>query len=313
MWKKNVYLLLIISAFYANLMINYPSELLKSLGYNQALNLYADLVSSNSSYRVLYDPGLRKIDNAQQEIRIEALLPGDYNDYGRKIDKLLKEKTTAIVECSAADTWHTSKAGQHYLSKMRPQAYRVVVFDGGHHLPTLGLAPDIIIVPEIGGFAVHSYMLDGIQTSKIQALAREINSPSLIVCVPRWALVKNEKALQILTRKIISTAHYTNNEALPNSFQANTVDRMSKYNSVVLAWVNTGYQQNISLFKDRVHSMHSGDIKKIYLAFDYADINREEAQAFSAVISKEFKVPVETVNQAVKVSSVFWGGNNVLP
>ncbi|MEN6350017.1 MAG: hypothetical protein ABFD08_11550 [Syntrophomonas sp.] len=311
MRRKNLYFLLILCAFYTSLMVNYPAEWLKSLGYKQVLPIYAQLISSHSTYKVLYDPGLRNIGLSKDKVRVEALLPGDYTDYGARIDKLLDKNIDAIVECSAVDSWHTSKAGQVYLDKMRSQAYRVVVFDGGHHLPALGLAPDIIIVPQIGGYAVHSYMLDGIKTSKLKTLAEVAHSPSLIVEVPRWALVKDAKSLQILTGNIISAARY--NEALPQNFQPQAQQKMSKFHGLVFAWINEDYRCNISLFEDRINRMGSGNIKKIYLAFDYACYNQQAANNFAATVAKRYNVPVEPVNQAVKVSSVFWGGHNVLP
>ncbi|MDD2619698.1 MAG: hypothetical protein PHC92_03390 [Syntrophomonadaceae bacterium] len=309
MWKKSIYLLLIFAAFYTNLMINYPSDRLKSLGYEQALNWYARWVSAQANCQVLYNSGLRPINHSGSKIKIGTLLPGK-KDYSDQLEQLLAQQCSVIIECSAADTWHTTEDGMLLLTKLRSQAYRVVIFDGGHHLPTLGLAPDIIIVPEIAGYAAHSYMLDGIKTDKIQELIRVTGSDTLIVSVPRWALIKNDLALGIILRKAVAYAEY---KEVPASFQPVARERMSKIKGRVFAWVNEESLVNTERFVNNLKSMGTQDLERIYLAFDYNDISLDQAYSFNINLRQELGVPVENVNEAVKVANAFWSGCNVLP
>ncbi|MDD3270033.1 MAG: hypothetical protein PHX14_12005 [Syntrophomonadaceae bacterium] len=310
MWRKSIYLLLIFAAFYTSLMINYPSETLKSLGYNRALDWYAASVSSRAVCQVLYDPGLRPLNLSCSKLKIGTLLPGNNSDYAAQLEQLLAGQCQVIVECSAADTWHTSQDGQIYLAKLRRQAYRAVIYDGGHHLPTLGLAPDIIVVPELAGYAVHSYMADGMKLTKIHELIKETGSNTMLVSVPRWALIKNEQALNIIIRKALANVRYNSNSS---AFKPVVRERMSKIHGIAFAWVNRESLDNSSCFANNLKSMGIHDLQKVYLAFDYNHISLDQSNDFTASIRKKIGVPVECVNQAVKVANVYWSGYNVLP
>jgi len=188
--RKKIYLVIILVAFYTAVMINYPSPLIKSLGYEQGLNLYAYMFSTHSSYNFISNPGLRKLDNHEEIVR--AVTPEESGNFASILDKHLAGGSSCIIECSELDTWHSSPAGLQYLKEMRPQTYRAIIFDGGHHLPSLGLSPDIIIIPRLAGYAVHSYTLDGVKIAIIEKMAQECGIPSVIVTVPRMALVKTK-------------------------------------------------------------------------------------------------------------------------
>ncbi len=305
MWRKKLYLLIILVSFYICIMVNYPSETLKSLGYNNLLEFYAEKVSTRADCKIIYNPGLRKLDFPLDKVIVQAIIPGRSKNYSNIIDQMLADKCGAIVECSALDSWHSSGNGLKYLQKIRESAYRVVIFDGGHHLPTIGLEPDIIIIPQIAGYAVHSYMLDGMKVSKVLSLAREVCSPSVIVTVPRWALVKNEKSLIDITQKILLSSNYTDISREPSEPLAER--RISKYGGVIFAYINKDYSNDIHLFLKRLNSLGINNINKICLAFDYNYISKEEAEAFLTIIHENTKIPVERVNEPVKVTGVFWG------
>ncbi len=307
MWIKRISLFIILLAFYTSIMINNPSECLKNLGYNRVLDLYGRWVSSACNLDFLYNPGLRQTAIPLQTSRVTAVIPGGSNQgIKNEMEKLLAEKYQVIIECSAIDTWHSSKDGQEYLPRIAAQAYRVVVFDGGHHLPTLGMAPDIILVPELAGFAVHTYMLDGMRVDTIRNLAEEVGCPAVIVGIPRLALVKNQHSLSIITRRIMVASHYRDRES--NTGNIMLQSRMSKYNGIIFAYVNYEYAQNPELFCQRLRVLGVGDARKLYLAFDYGCISPEEAGEFMKKVSQGSGLPAQIVNEAVKVSSVFWGG-----
>lgn len=306
---KNIYLLFILAAFYTSLMINYPSDTMKSLGYNQALDCYATNVSSRAICKVLYNPGMRSL-NLSPNPKVGTLLPAKSSSYAAQLERLMADDCEVIVECSAADTWHTSPEGRSYLERLRSRAYRVVIFDGGHHLPTLGMAPDIIVVPELAGYAVHSYMADGMKLAKLRELIAETGSSTMLVSVPRWALVKNEQSLCIIVRKALDKASYKSNSS---HFQPVVRKRMSKTHGIVFAWVNRESIENRDCLSDNLKSMGIHDLKRIYLAFDYRWIGLEQAGDIASRLQQEFAVPVEVVNQAVKTANVYWSGYHVLP
>lgn len=305
MWKKTIYLLVILSAFYTSVIINYPSAVLKStLGYNWMLDFYAGQVSG-STVDIIYNPGIRNINVPLRDINVRAIVPGNNSGYEEKLDEILKDDCSAIIECSAFDTWHTTISGQEYLTKIRDQAYRVVVFDGGHHLPTLGLAPDIIIIPRFKGYAVHTYMLDGIKVSKIMELAKKAGTPAIIAAAPRWALVKNERCLETLTEKVLYSIKSQRN--FPEQhFSPVAAMRISKYGGCIFAYINDEYADDSSYFIKQVRSLGMTDVKQIYLAFNFNDIIPAKAELFSTTVSEKLKIPVEIVNEPVKVTNVFW-------
>lgn len=285
-------------------MINYPSEILKSFGYNSFLEVYAKNLSTRADCKILYNPGLRKLDFPLNKVNIKAIIPGTGKDYSNVLDSLLADKCGAIIQCSELDSWHTSNTGIEYLQKIREKAYRIVIFDGGHHLATIGLEPDIIIIPQLAGYAVHSYMLDGMKVSKVLSLADEVGSPSVIVTVPRWALVKNEESLISITQKIFLSSNYSDIPREP--FEPLAERRISKYGGIIFAYINKEYSNDINLFLKRLNSLGIDNINKICLAFDYNYISKAEAENFLTLIHAAVKIPVERVNEPVKATGVFW-------
>jgi hypothetical protein len=300
---KKIYLLIILAAFYTAIMINYPSSELKALGYRQGLDWYARLISTRCSYEFIYNPGLRKIEQLRGPLR--AVTPEEGYDFTSILDKHLAAGCSCIIECSELDAWHSSRPGLQYLQTMRPRTYRAIIFDGGHHLPSLGLAPDIIIIPRLAGYAVHSFMLDGIKISEIEKLARECNSPSIIVTVPRMALVKNEVSMVNIAGRILASC---SQQEKTGEFQPVAAPRMSKYNGIIFAYVDGNYAKNPQLFRQRLQDLNINEVKKIYLAFNFKYSSKEQAISYCSALEEVLDLPVECINQPVKVASVFWGG-----
>lgn len=304
MFRKKFYLFIILVSFYTAIMINYPSPWLKAIGYSQGLELYARLVSPRSSYQFIHNPGLRRIEQPHQ-VKIGTVTPEAGDDFASILDKHLAAGSTCIVECSQLDTWHSSPTGIKYLQKIRPGTYRAVIFDGGHHLPSLGLAPDLIIIPALRGYAVHSFVLDGIKIAQIQKLAQECGSPSVIVTVPRMALVKNEVSMVNITGKILASCQPRN---MNDEFRPVAQPRMSKYNDIVFAYVDSNYARNPQLFINRVEELDTKGVNHVYLAFDFKYSSQQQADLYCAKLEQVLNLPVDCVNHPVKVASLFWGG-----
>ena len=301
--RKKAYFFIVLAAFYAAVMINYPSPLIKSLGYRQGLDLYASMVSTRSSYYFIYNPGLRKLNNPGGKIR--AVTPEEGRNFPSMLDQHLTGGCSCIIECSELDTWHSTPTGLQYLEEMRPRAYRAIIFDGGHHLPSLGLSPDIIIIPRLAGYAVHSYTLDGVKIATIEKLAHECGIPSVIVTVPRMALVKNEIAMGNITSRILNSCL---RQGTGEEFKPMARPRISKYNNFIFAYIDSNYAENPGLFNKRVGELGIKGVKKIYLAFDFKYSSKQQASDYCQQLEENWERPVECVNQPVKVMNVFWGG-----
>lgn len=301
--RKKIYISIILIAFYTAVMINYPSPVMKSLGYRQGLNFYAHMFSTRSSYNFISNPGLRKLNNPEGTVR--AVTPEESRDFPSLLDKHLAQGSSCFIECSELDTWHTSPVGLQYLREMRPRSYRAIIFDGGHHLPSLGLAPDIIIIPRLAGYAVHSFTLDGVKIATIEKLAHECDIPSVIVTVPRLVLVKNEIAMENITSRILDSCL---RQEMKEDFAPLARPRMSKYNGFIFAYIDYNYAQNPDLFAKRVGELGTEGVKKVYLAFDFKYSSKQQARNYCQQLQENFELPVECVNQPVKVMNVFWGG-----
>jgi hypothetical protein len=301
---KKICLFIILAGAYAFIMINYPTDIMKAAGYNQVLDLYASAASRWCPVTLVYDPGLRRLPLEPEEMQVKAQIPSEHNDYLQAAQEALKQGG-AIVECSGMDAWHTTAVGRDYLIKLRPNNYRVVVMDGGHHLPTLGLNPDIILVPAAAGYAVHAATIDGIKVEQITKIAREVDADSVIAVIPRWALVKNQKSLAILTRRIMAQTHYRDKQEV---FQPLCQPGMSERKGVITAYVNHVYAADTDLFYKTARKLGLERARIIYLAFDYSKISQDEARDYAGKLQRLCRKTVVPVNEPVKTTTVLFRG-----
>lgn len=299
--SKRLCLYIIILSVYAAVMIRCQPQQLKNLGYEQFLDLYAPLTASWTPLEILRDP-LASRAGPYSCGAVKVALPG-CRDYPGVIEDVLQHGYTALVECSAFDRWHTTEEGLLYLTRMKGKTCRVVVFDGGHHLPTLGLEPDILIIPRLRGYAAHSYMKDGMKVEKIMALAREAGIPTVIAAVPRWSLVKHETGLEMLTQRILRESSASPGKKSNDLLLA--VERMSRYRGLTFAYITGEDLCNPDGFLRRYFSM-DGESKKMYLAVDYRSIDYNEASQWAGQIEKAARCPVQIVNEPVTVLDVLW-------
>ncbi len=299
MWKKAVILVLVMLILYGGLLLNDPSAGIQKAGYDSLLRFYADYQLPKDDTKILYNPGLRKINIDLKQAIIQASLPNQPISYRQQLENFLQSDGQVLVECSGLDGWHSSVEGGAYLPRLRDKAYRVVVFDGGHHLPTLGLSPDIIIVPEYKGYAAHGYMQDGMKISRLIELVRNSHSQTILVTVSRWRLVKNDASLTGITQQVLSKLSFSKEKAQPLNIDIKP--RISKYNSQLFVYVNQDYAEDADLLIKNCRQLGIGDIKKINLAFNYAYIAEDKADAYVRAIQDRLGREVERVNEPVKV------------
>ncbi|HPF43066.1 MAG TPA: hypothetical protein PKV15_00050 [Syntrophomonadaceae bacterium] len=310
MWRKRTLLLLIFLVSYLHLMVNNPVREIKTIGLEPLQKIAARQIDYADHIQFIYQPELRPLTIAKEELTVKAITPGPDDNFKQIAEQLTESDGFAIVQCSAMDSWHTSETGKAYLMKMYPRGYRIVVFDGGHHLPTLGLAPDILVVPQMCGYAVHSYMQDGMQIKKLKELAADLELSCVIAVLPRWAVFKQQQALESVTKIIIEKSDYNKNPA--GVLNINTEYHMSKYNHRILLYIDQNYYRHTEVLLERIKGLGTDDVDKIYLAFDYKKINRQQAKDFAAWLGKELAVAIETVNEPVYVFNAFWGDRSVL-
>lgn len=299
MLVKRLLLAFIISLF----LINYipTSHALHSRGINKVVNYYSLFIADKTPINILYNPGLRNLPT-QDELNIWAVLPNAYN-FPQILDEFLVNEGNALIECSSLDSWHCTQIGNEYLQKVREKAYRMVIFDGGHHLPTLGMEPDIIILPVLNDYAIHSYMLDGIKVNIILDIVKEIKAPIIIVKVPRWAMVKQEKSMVKVAEKIINEAKI--NSCAHEPFSPVSQMKMSKYNRAILAYVDKNYSSDIKFFLNNLEKLGCKEVKIIYLAFDYNWTNYRDALMYAKKVQEYTGLKVKVVNEPIKVSNSF--------
>lgn len=302
--RKKICLVFILVGAYAFIMINYPTDIMKAAGYNQVLDVYASLVSQHCPITLVHNPGLRQLSLEPEKIQVEAVIPQEHNDYLHSAQNALKHGG-AIVECSGMDAWHTTDTGRDYLTRLRKNTFRVVVMDGGHHLPTLGLSPDIILVPAAAGYAVHAVTLDGIKVEQIIKIAHDVKSDSVIAVIPRWALVKNQKSLEILTRRIMAASYYRES---PEPFVPSCRPAVSQRNGVITAYINRGYAADINSLYKACQQLDLDKTRFIYVAFDYSVIREAEAEKYTQKLQSLCHKIVARVNEPVKVSNVLFRG-----
>lgn len=310
MWLKRCLFIIVLFTACVQVMVNEPCQGLKRIVLQPILGIYARQIDYGAHIEFIYQPGLRRLSTPKEELFLKAVIPAQNNDYIQIVEELLFKEGFALTQCSAMDHWHTTPSGQIYLEKMYKRGYRAVVFDGGHHLPTLGLSPDIIIVPQMYGYAVHSYMRDGMSIQKLQALAEELELPCVIAVLPRWSVIKEEQSLQMITQTIIRQSAY--NSVPHHELKIHADNRISKYNHKILVYVDQPYFQQPELLIGKIRSLGIGDIDKIFLAFDYKQIGRQQGLDFERWLAKELDVMVETVNEPVYVFNAFWGDMSVL-
>lgn len=310
MWSKRVLVILIFLTAFLQLMVHNPSQMIKTVCIEPVQTIIGRQIDYARHMELVYQPGLRHLGVPKEKILVEAVLPGSKHSFARIVKRLSANKGFAIIQCSAMDSWHTSKTGKIHLEKMRTVGYRVVIFDGGHHLPTLGLAPDILIVPQMHGYALHSYMRDGMQVKKIRDIAAELQLPCVIAVFPRWAVFKEQQALEKVTRTIISASGYRREPVIAASIDAEY--HISKYNHRMFIYIDEQYYKDRDSLRGSIDRLGIDDVNKIYLAFDFKRINIQQAKVYAEYLEESLAIATEIVNDPVNFFNAFWSDKNVL-
>ncbi|MGE5415233.1 MAG: hypothetical protein ACM3UZ_00440 [Acidobacteriota bacterium] len=221
----------------------------------------------------------------------------DILDFNRVIKSCAQQNVDVLVESSGMDAWHTSRTGWQALHSMRARTLRTVIFDGGHHLPTLGIQPDLILVPDTMGYAAHGYMKDAVLISKLQEIARRESLPFTIVTVSRWGLVKTSDSMSRITCEALAKTSLGDKDVPVKGHVL--APHFTQWGSAAFVYIDNVDQ--IIQIKEIVDQNES--IKRIYAAFNYSKLGLPEVKKCRRSLSS-LGIEVEIVNESLNVPAV---------
>jgi hypothetical protein len=224
----------------------------------------------------------------------------DAADYHTLISRCISHHIRILVECSGMDGWHTSVQGQRDLEAMRGKVLRVVIFDGGHHLPTLALRPDLVIIPVTWGYAAHGYMKDAVSVKTVTDIIRreKINCP--VITVPRWSLVKTPASLSRIAMRALTALPAGGR---PQHAGSALAPRATRYHNAIFIYAEN---ENIGSIPRLVEDTAARDTR-VYLACDYGSLSPGQWQACYNGL-KQAGIRVRIVNQPLDVTGVLLRG-----
>ncbi|NLV16222.1 MAG: hypothetical protein GXY50_03280 [Syntrophomonadaceae bacterium] len=215
----------------------------------------------------------------QQEIDADKLLvvavTPDAENYDQLINKCVEQRARLVVESSGIDAWHTTSAGYKGLKQLTEQALRAVVFDGGHHLPTLGLTPDLIIVPVTQGYAAHAYMRDAVKVEKLLALMEQEHIDCPVAAVSRWGLVKTPSSMNQIAMEALR-------QLPPASIAidqkgAVLAPRLTMRGKAAFMYESVADEKSLQMVRKKLVE-HGAE--RLYIAFNYSLVTDEDADGF---------------------------------
>lgn len=227
-------------------------------------------------------------------------VPPYRTDY-RWLNRMPVTGARVVVESSEIDQWHTTPAGLRNLKKMRPHALRVVVFDGGHHLPTLALLPDVIIVPVTSGYAAHGYMKDAISLQKLVRIIRREHLPCAVMTMPRWALIKTEQPMAQAAVRCVSLLPEP--EARPEPMGTVLEHRVTMRQDAAYIYIASGG----GMADDLAIRLKKNAIRRVYLGVNYGAVSPEEARQMARKLAAE-QLNVQLVNEPCNVMQLMIRG-----
>jgi hypothetical protein len=107
----------------------------------------------------------------------------------------------AVVESTEADIMMSSPWGHPLVSKLYESgAIRCVIFDGGHHIGSLGLKPNILLTPVMFFknelYATHAFTRDSVNVEKLkQTVEREYVGSTMVEFSRMGIPVKNSSVM----------------------------------------------------------------------------------------------------------------------
>lgn len=114
-----------------------------------------------------------------------------------------------MVDCTAADLARLTPDGWRSVQLAKEEGiWRMVVFDGAHHLPSLAADPELLLVPVLaaGGtpLIAHGYVRDALPLAALRSVLGALGLEPLLVTVPRLSLpLKQALPLGLVVRQAL--------------------------------------------------------------------------------------------------------------
>ncbi|MDI6717159.1 MAG: hypothetical protein QME63_09485 [Actinomycetota bacterium] len=129
----------------------------------------------------------------------------------KRVDELaIQGKIDAIVEASASDVIRDSTWGIKQVQRLRQAGViRCVIFDGGHHVRSLALNPDILLIPTIyfknNLYASHWFTRDSVPLKDLKKVLRDEGIDSIVALFPRIGIpIKNPNGMAWIAAQAIN-------------------------------------------------------------------------------------------------------------
>jgi len=126
------------------------------------------------------------------------------------VDRLaINGKIDLIVEATASDTARANAWGLSGVKQLNEAGViRCVIFDGGHHINTLPLQPDILLLPVIKhkgeDYISHWYTRDSVPMQKLRKTLNGSGMDAVIAKFPRNGIpVKNPSGMALIAKQAI--------------------------------------------------------------------------------------------------------------
>lgn len=255
---------------------------------------------SNGNWTGLGWRALREHERDPGAVTVVAVTP-DASQYSQIANTCLEKGIKVIVESSGMDAWHATAEGLAEQKKLASKALRVVIFDGGHHLPTLGLQPDILIVPVTMGYIAHGHTRDAMRTEDLLTILRREQIDCPVVALPRWGLVKTPACMNRIAVKALTLVA--------------TGKPAARYEGEIFGSRCTMYGQALFLYVNRVQGSDWGWLetsiqdraKRVYVAFNYDAVNQNQVKEILGRL-KQAGLQAELVNEPLHVAGVIIRG-----
>ncbi len=235
-----------------------------------------------------------------EALAVLAVTP-DASDYEAIVSGCLEKRIKVVVESSGMDAWHSTARGWGGLEKLTAGVLRVVVFDGGHHLPTLGLQPDLLVVPVTMGYIAHGHTRDAMRVEDLSAILEREQIECPVVAVPRWGLVKTTASMNRIVMRALAAAatgdvrHHPEGEVLGS--------RCTRYGEASFLYVDHVRKMNWGWLE----SAAADGVKRVYLAFNYDLVSPEQAQEVIQKL-KRSGLQVKLANEPLHVAGIIVRG-----
>lgn len=244
----------------------------------------------------------------------------------------IKIGARVVVDSSASDQARTYPGGFDTVQETRQAGLvRVVIFDGGHHLSALALAPDLILVPVMHGgtniYGVHSYLRDAIPLDTIRRLVRETGEVTTICTMPRLATtVKYPSPMGELARQCLEAVFREERSAkgpgdcahCPTAAWTGSHAAVTAGGDLFLNLVLRTGEPTARLLertRTRLEAIESEvEFNRVFLAINYGDtvrrrVNRVQAADLKAVFrqfGRENGYLLQVINEPFAVPDLLW-------